>query len=58
MKYFSSRIWNFYMQKLSAAAAKIPVLLKKTTKFCEINIFTYNIFFFLNLFFGISIFNT
>jgi hypothetical protein len=41
MKYFSSRICNFYMQKLSTAAAKI--LLKKRRNYVKLTFFTYNI---------------
>jgi hypothetical protein len=45
MKYFSSRICNFYMQKLStiAAAAAAKILLKKRRNFVKLTFFTYNI---------------
>ncbi len=47
MKYFSSRICNFYMQKLStaaaAAAAAAKKLLKKRRNFVKFKFFTYNI---------------
>jgi hypothetical protein len=45
MKYFSSRICNFYMQKLStaAAAAAAKKLLKKRRNFVKLTLFTYNI---------------
>jgi hypothetical protein len=45
MKYFSSRICNFYMQKLSttAAAAAAKILFKKQQNFVKLTFFTYNI---------------
>jgi hypothetical protein len=42
MKYFSSRICHFYMQKLSTAAAA-KILLKKRRNFVKLTFFTYNI---------------
>jgi hypothetical protein len=55
MKYFSSRICNFYMQKLSTAApaAAAKIMLKKRRNFVKLTFFTNNIkktkFFFWNL---------
>jgi hypothetical protein len=45
MKYFSSRIHNFYIQKLftAAAAAAAKKLLKKRQNFVKLTFFTYNI---------------
>jgi hypothetical protein len=45
MKYFSSRICNFYMQKLSTAAAVAAAkkLLKKRWNFVKLTFFTYKI---------------
>jgi hypothetical protein len=45
MKYFSSRICNFYMPKLYtiAAAAATKILLKKRRNFVKLTFFTYNI---------------
>jgi hypothetical protein len=45
MKYFSSRICNFYMQKLSPAdaAAAAKKLLKKLRNFVKLTFFNYNI---------------
>ncbi len=49
MKYFSSRICNFYMQKLSTAAAATTaataakILLKRRKNFVKVTFFTYNI---------------
>ncbi len=45
MNYSSSRICNFYMQKLSttAAAAAAKKLFKKRRNFVKLTFFTYNI---------------
>ncbi len=45
MKYFSSRLCNFYMQKLSttAAASAAKILLKKLRNFVKLTFFTYYI---------------
>jgi hypothetical protein len=41
MNHFSSRICNFYMQKLStAAAAAAKILLKKLRNFVKLTFFT------------------
>jgi len=60
MEYFSSRICNFQMQKLStaAAAAAAKKLLKKRRNFVKLTFFTYNIKKNQKKIFGISIFNT
>jgi hypothetical protein len=45
MKYFSSRICDFYMKKFStaAAAAAAKILLKKRRNFVKLTFFTYKI---------------
>jgi hypothetical protein len=44
MKYFSNRIFNFYMQKLSTAAAVAAAkkLSKKQRNFVNYHFYTYN----------------